>query len=207
MPKDPNLSRRRMLQALIIGPPAFSLLRLRPAHAETPFTPTLGSGMSTKFPTTFEAGNVLAKDATGVTLQGETGPSHVTFTPATTVWKEVETTADVIEVGDLLYIRAVETPPVVAGQREFEALRVWVNIGWYHGRIKSVAEKSIVVAAEHRKGSLGERTVHLSDFTILFEHQKPAARYRRQLAAGQWVDALGVFVPGGDLRATRMWVN
>jgi hypothetical protein len=124
--------------------------------------------------------------------------THVVLLSArTTVWKEVETSAGVIAQGDFLYVNG---RPLAEGA--VDARRIWVNIGWYHGRLAEVNADSVRVDLGR-----GTRLIYLTGLTLLFKATQPAAHFEGQLALGQRVDALGVFVPGGHMRATRIWVN
>ncbi len=120
----------------------------------------------------------------------------VSITSGTTVWKEVETSADIVVAGDFLYVSGL---PPVGGT--VQAIRMWVNIGWYHGTIAQVGTDAVQVNL-----GLGSKTIYMTPITLIFQGASPPARFAGQLKVGQRVDALGVFVPGADMRATRVWV-
>lgn len=147
--------------------------------------------------TTFVQGTVLSRDASGVLLVNRRGTQSVRLSPATSVWREADTTADAIASGDFLYVQ---------GRRldgnTVEALRIWANIGWYRGQVSAVAADRVRVFLGG-----GERTIYFSPVTLLFQRAQPSTHFSGQVVVGQRIEALGMFVPGGDMRATRVWVS
>ncbi len=120
----------------------------------------------------------------------------VNLSQRSTIWKEVDTHADSIQVGDFLYVK---------GDRQadgsIDALAIWANIGWHRGVVTSVDGGSF------RVDGAGGRVTHLTPNTVLFNGGAPNSTYTLPISPGQHVEALGMFVAGGHLRATRVWVG
>lgn len=148
--------------------------------------------------TRFAVGFVVSRGNSSITLRSaQAGQVVVDVSPTTSVWKETEVGLDVIEEGDLLYVRAVPDGSLVV------AHRIWVNIGWVHGSIDQPGPNAVTVSVPR----LGTRTLYLTPGTLLFDRDNVNLAKEAHLSAGTWVDALGVFLPGGHLRATRIWVG
>ncbi len=146
----------------------------------------------------FTQGTVLSRDSSSLLLTNQRhGMQQVRASAATTVWREIETTWQAIEPGDFLYVKGNALP-----NDAVEGVRIWANIGWYRGVIDEVASDHVRLFL----GS-GTRKVYLTPLTLLLQAGRPAAHYAGQLSIGQRVEALGMFVPGGDMRATRLWIN
>lgn len=198
------MERRSLLRQIALGTAAgaaassFGIFRAPdPAFASGDPGPVWSARRST-LPTGFTQGTVLSRDASGLLVTNERyGMQQVRVSATTTVWREIETSWSAIEAGDFLYVQGRELP----GQG-IEATRIWANIGWYRGTIADVGQDRVSVFLGR-----GSRTVYMTALTLLFHAGLPAAHYSGQLAVGQRVEALGMFVPGGDMRATRMWIQ
>jgi len=171
--------------------------------------PTAGRYTEATAPTVFVQGTVISRDARGILLSNRNGTQSLRLSAVTSVWRETETTAEAIASGDFLYVqgrrRQAENSENQATQHAdvpIEALRIWANIGWYRGQVSAVE-------ADHIRLFLGngERTIYFSPITALFRGGLTSERFTGQLVVGQKVEALGMFVPGGDMRATRVWVT
>jgi len=147
----------------------------------------------------FVQGTVISRTKSQLVLtNSRTTAQVINLLPQVAVWKESETTPDAILGSDFLFVSGL---PGKAGA--VDALRIWVNIGWYHGPITSVGAGWIRVNAVSR----GLRTIYVTPLTLLFHGVQTASHYSGQLSVGQWVDGLGMFVPGADMRATRIWFH
>lgn len=166
-------------------------------------------GTSGGFPSAigFLSGIVLSRDSSSLEVRKHEGaePRRIRLSALTSVWKETEVSPDIIEPGDFLFVRVLESPGLAEG--ELEALRIWVNLAQYEGRIKSVEQRSMQLALHDNGQEFAERTIYFTEHTIVFERTNPGAKYQGQLQPGQQVATIGVAVEGGHLRATRIWVS
>ena len=148
---------------------------------------------------TYAGGDVVAQTDNGIVLQAA-GTSRGVRIPATTVvWKETEVGPDVIATGDWLDVKG---SPQDDGTLLATSGMVFVNIGRRDGTVVSSDPDSATLLY----GS-DTFTIELSDYleVISAADGTPYSDGPQALYEGCQMGAVGLNLPNGGFRATRIW--
>lgn len=150
---------------------------------------------------TYAGGKVIAKTADGVVLQTPETARAVRVAPDTVVWKEFEGTPDLIHIGD--YVDA-KGEPQTDGSLVARSGMVFVNIGRRDGVIEQRGASGITL---RRHDGRGAWQIGLSRALEVIDGDTGAALAGGlgALSVGQSVGAVGLLLPNGGFRATRIW--
>jgi hypothetical protein len=147
----------------------------------------------------FASGYVVAKTQAGVILQSDHGSRAIRIGPDTLVWKEFNQPADVIQLQDWLDVRGT---PLQDGTLEARSEWVWINIGRREGVAEQISAHGVTI--RHDKGlETLELSKHLE--VINASDESPRIGGIVSLRPGMQIGAVGLRLPGGGFRATRMW--
>lgn len=143
---------------------------------------------------------------TAVLLTNSERTAWLLISPDTAVWKEFQATPEVIDLGDWVFARVTQTDEGQLLTMSGES--VWVNIGRRDGVIRAVfdhaAEVGYVSRDGHRPPVLG--VMELSAYLeVLGPDGIPESDGAVLLTPGMRFGAVGVRLPGGGFRATRLW--
>lgn len=175
------------------------------AHEHSP-TPNTGTGQSSVRrlmgpDPTYAGGEVIEKTPQGVILQSFTGLRAIRIPPGTVVWKEFETTPEAIQLHDWLDVKGT---PLDDGTLLAQSGWVFVNIGRREGVIEGLSAGGLVL--RHSKGvetiELSPRLEVISASTGQSLPGGPGA-----LKPGLLIGAVGIRLPNGGFRATRIWTK
>lgn len=148
---------------------------------------------------TYAGGEVVATTADGVVLQTPTTARAVRIAPDDVVWKEFNTRSGVIEIGDWLDVKG---QPQIDGSLVATNGMVFVNIARRDGVIEKKGSRGMRLRNEHGQ--------HDIEFSAVVEFVDAAdgsalAGGGDGLQVGHQIGAVGVQLPGGRFRATRVW--
>lgn len=166
------------------------------AVATEPIRPSIIPRQTASDPSTaYFDGVVIAVDETGFLVSSpESVASRIQFSPRTILWKgRYGANFNSIETGDKVFVRAY------ARGSDFEGLNVYSNLAWVRGTINSAADSRLSVATDSGQSEveLLSDTVILSDSSNLF---------LGSLRVGNYIEALGLQLREGLLRANKVWV-
>lgn len=115
------------------------------------------------------------------------------------VWKEFETSADVIQVGDWLDVKGT---PQADGTLVAQSGSIFVNIGRRDGVVESISLNRLTM--KHNKGI---ETIELSTRLEVVEAATQANVIGgvSSLTPGTHIGVVGLRLPDGGFRATRIW--
>lgn len=149
----------------------------------------------------FAGGVVVAATASGIILRSDAAVRTVLIAPESVVWKEYDVTPQAIELGDWVDVRGT---PHRSGALEARSGWIWVNIGRMDGRITSSSAEAVVVTTDSGR----QRTMELSRRleVVYAKSGSPVASAASALKPGMIVGAVGLRLPDGRLRATRIWI-
>lgn len=149
---------------------------------------------------TFATGRVVLRTAEGVILDPAAGARAVRIPTGTVVWKEFLLPSTVIEVGDWLDVKGT---PLADGSFLARSEWVFVNIGRQQGVVVSASDKGLTI--KHNKGT---QTLELSPALEVITARTGAAIPGgvRALVAGTPMGAVGLRLPNGGFRATKVWI-
>ncbi len=149
---------------------------------------------------TYAAGEVIEKTPEGVILKSDIGLRAVRLPPDTVVWKEYETTPDVIQMHDWLDVKGMPLPD---GTLLARSGWVFVNIARRDGQIVALSLQGLVL--QHNKG---QETIELSSRleVIRAEDGRPIQAGVSALRPGMHIGAVGLRLSDGRFRATRVWI-
>lgn len=150
---------------------------------------------------TYAGGEVIAKTADGLVLQTPETARAVRLPPDTVVWKEFEGTADLIRIGDYVDVKG---EPQTDGSLLAKSGMVFVNIGRRDGVIEELGANGIKL---RRHDGRGDWQIGLSRALEVIERDTGAALAGglAALSVGQSIGAVGLLLPNGGFRATRIW--
>jgi hypothetical protein len=149
----------------------------------------------------FAGGVVAAATARGLILRSATSVRTVLLPPGTVVWKEFDVTPEAIQVGDWVDVRGTPLPD---GSLKARSGWIWVNIGRADGRVMSVSPDGASV-----RGDMGRQVTMEFSPRLEIIHAgsgKAVTGGVKALRPGVTVGAVGLRLPGGRLRATRIWI-
>ncbi|HXF68316.1 MAG TPA: DUF5666 domain-containing protein [Thermoflexus sp.] len=149
---------------------------------------------------TYAAGEVIEKLPEGVILKSDLGLRAVRIPPDTKVWKEFETTPEVIQLHDWLDVKGTPLPD---GTLLAHSGWVFVNIARRDGKIREWSSEGLVL--EHNKGL---EAIELSPRleVIRASDGQPIPEGPAALRPGMIIGAVGLRLPDGRFRATRIWI-
>jgi hypothetical protein len=149
---------------------------------------------------TYAAGEVIEKTSEGVILKSDIGLRAVRLPPGTVVWKEYETTPDVIQIHDWLDVKGTPLPD---GTLLARSGWVFVNIARRDGQVVALIPQGLVL--QHNKG---QETIELSSWleVIRADDGKPVPTGVDALRSGMHIGAVGLRLSNGHFRATRIWI-
>jgi hypothetical protein len=148
----------------------------------------------------FAGGEVVSKTTDGVVLRSELGVRAVRIPSETVVWKEFDVTADAIDVGDWVDVRGT---PLADGTLQARSGWIWVNIGRRDGVLERVSPTALKLKSERGDSQGIELSPRLE--VIDPEDGLPLPGQVRALRPGMHVGAVGLVLPNGGFRATRVW--
>ena len=152
----------------------------------------------------FAGGVVVSKTSEGVVLKSDAGIRAVKIPSSIEVWKEFHVSPDVIALGDWVDARGKAQAD---GSLLADSKMVWVNIGRLNGTLVSTSTDSIQISTTQ-----GIRTLELSSGLEVVSIRDPAVQQPlsdgiQGLSTGSFVGAVGLRLPDGGFRATRIWTD
>lgn len=150
---------------------------------------------------TYAGGEVVSIDAGGVVLHTPSTARAVRLPNDTKVWKEFDVTPAEIDLGDWVDVKG---QPQVDGSLLATSGMVFVNIGRRDGTVENVSSQVMTVRNEHGSHDLELsrvlEVVHGGDGSLL-------PRGLADIAVGSEIGAVGLRLPRGGFRATRIWTS
>lgn len=148
---------------------------------------------------TYAGGEVVEKTLEGVILKSDTGVRAVRIPAETAVWKEFDVKPDVIQLHDWLDVKGT---PLADGTLLAHSGWVFVNIGRRNGFVEDLSADSLVLRTA--KGT--ERIELSSRLEVISAHDgKPLPGGVAALRRGAQIGMVGLRLPNGGFRATRIW--
>lgn len=150
---------------------------------------------------TYAGGTVVSKTSNGLILSADNEARAVRLAPDTVVWKELNVTPDAINIGDWVDVKGT---PLSDGSLQARSGWVFVNIARRDGIIQQVSPTQVAVTDLQQNQPA---VWHLST-AIDFVHTadaSPIAGGLAQLTPGTAASAVGIRLPDGTFRATRLW--
>lgn len=149
----------------------------------------------------FCSGEVVGKNPQGVVLQSIDETRAVRIPPGTGVWKEFDDLdPSVIDIGDWVDVRGT---PLEDGTIVARSGWIWANIGRRDGTFRGRAGRGISMRDDRGRDHVLELSSRLE--VIHAEDGRSLARGLDDLAAGMPIGAVGLRLPDGGFRATRVW--
>lgn len=162
-----------------------------------------GTGMPTpaadKDPT-FWSGKVAAKTRDSLVVTSMEGTRVVRVEPGQTIWKEFDVSVDAVDIGDSVMAKGEPQPD---GSLLARPRWVFVNGGQWDGTITAVRPGGLVV---RRRGRDREIALSQRVQVITAVKQLPVAAHIAALTVGREIGMVGLGLPDGSLRATRIWI-
>lgn len=151
---------------------------------------------------TYAGGKVVAKNSDGVVLQSESGVRGVRFPSQAVVWKEFDVTPEAIELDDWVDVKGL---PLNDGILLAQSGWVFVNIGRLDGAVDQVSEKPNMLTVKTKRG---QKLIELSQRLEIIRAKDglPLSDHISALTSGVEMGAVGLRLPDGGFRATRIWV-
>jgi hypothetical protein len=149
----------------------------------------------------FAGGEVTTLLPDGVLLRSDTTVRALRINPASTVWKEFDTSPSVIRIGDWVDARGTPLPD---GSLQARDGWVWINIGRRDGVIQQVTSKGAVLRDSAGKARSIEFSKALE--IVMASDGSPLSGGLKALVKGTNLGAVGLRLPNGGFRATRIWV-
>jgi hypothetical protein len=146
---------------------------------------------------TFAGGEVAAKVNDGIVLQSGVNVRLVRLPPNTVVWKEFDVTPDAIQLHDWVDVKGT---PLSDGSLLARSGWVWVNIGRRDGTVEEVSSNSLTL-----KTARGVEAIELSPRLEVIKSDGSPLSGVASLPPGAPVGVVGLRLPGGGFRATRIW--
>lgn len=148
---------------------------------------------------TYVGGEVIATSSTGVVLRTTSGARAVRVPSETIVWREYEGDLGLIQMNDWLDAKGT---PQDDGSLLATSGMVFANIGRADGIVSEVTGSTLVLQDSRGSSRIGFspklEVVHASDGS-------PHANGVQDLTPGTGVGAVGLVLPNGGLRATKIW--
>jgi hypothetical protein len=147
----------------------------------------------------YAGGEVVEKVGEGLVLKADTGVRAVRIPSDTVVWKEFDVTPDAIGLGDWVDVKGT---PLADGSLLARSGWVFVNIGRYEGALEAVSGRGLTLRTDS-----GLRTIQLSSRleVIRADDGRAVAGGIAALRPGTRLGAVGLRLPEGGFRATRIW--
>jgi len=149
--------------------------------------------------TSYAGGEVTAKTADGIVLKSPNGARAVHIAPDAVVWKEFNVGLVDIAIGDWVDVKGTPQPDgSLVGQSGW----IFVNIGKREGVVQAVSPSGMSI--QHNKGS---EAIEFSPALEVIQagDQSPLPGGVTALVPGTQVGMVGLRLPGGGFRATRIW--
>lgn len=146
----------------------------------------------------FAGGEVVAKTSDGVVLQSHAATRAIRIPSDTVVWKEFDLTPDVIQLQDWLDVKGA---PLADGSLLARSGWVFVNIGRRDGVVGQVSPTGLTV-----QNGQGTYTMQLSSGLEVVSVADASPLSLADLTPGTQFGAVGLRLPNGDFRATRIWI-
>lgn len=145
----------------------------------------------------FAGGKVVAKTADGVVVQSPVAVRAIRIPAGALVWKEFDVTPDVIQLQDWLDVKGT---PLADGS--LIAKWIFVNIGRRNGVVGQVSSPSSLTTQDQQ----GTHTMELSSRLEVISVVDASPLSLAQLTPGTAFGAVGLRLPDGGFRATRIWI-
>lgn len=148
---------------------------------------------------TYAGGEVVGRSSEGVVLQTSNAVRAVRMPAGTVVWREYEGDIGLIQMHDWLDVKGT---PGADGSLLATSGMVFANIGRADGVVSEVSGSSVVL-----KDSRGSSKLDLSP-RLEVVRASDGSHYSNgvhDLAAGTAIGAVGLVLPNGGLRATKIW--
>lgn len=151
---------------------------------------------------TYAGGKVVSKSPDGIVLKSSAGVRGVRVPVETVVWKEFDVTPEVIELGDWVDVKG---RPLDDGTLVANSGWTFVNIGRLDGSVDQlpVTNDSLMVTTKR-----GQTSIELSEKLEVISALDGSALsgHIAALTPGMEMGAVGLRLPNGGFRATRIWV-
>lgn len=160
---------------------------------------------------TFASGTVTAVTAAGVLVENPVRTRVIRIDPALQVWKEFFVSPDVIQVGD--EVTAARGTPQADGSLVATNQWVWVNIGKREGFVQTVAADHLDYQPANAHVTPGQPaptdTLQFSQALEVISGKDESAwpGGTSGLTSGTRFGSVGLNLPDGGFRATRIWVQ
>lgn len=151
---------------------------------------------------TYAGGKVAAKTADGIVVQTPETARAVRIPKGTVVWKEFEGPASLIQLGDWVDVKG---EPQNDGSLVARSGWVFVNIGRRDGVIEEISGSGMRLRRSDNRGGHWQIAFSRALEVIDGGDGSPLPRGLADLATGQGVGAVGLLLPNGGFRATRIW--
>lgn len=153
----------------------------------------------------FTGGRVHLKTADTLVVANPEYSRVIRVPPGRTIWKEFDVSIDEVNVGDAVHARGEPQPD---GSLLARPGWIWVNIAVWHGRVTGRTAGG-VLATRTRGRHVQERELTFSSRVEVISGKdlKPLAQGVGALALGGNIGAVGLALPDGRLRVTRIWVD
>lgn len=150
---------------------------------------------------TYAGGRVVSKSGDGLVLEAGSAVQAVRIATDAVVWKEVEVTLNAIDLDDWVDVKGTPLPD---GTLLAWSGWVFVNIGRRDGVIEDIGNKGMTL-----RQSNGTRDVAFAEKVevIHAEDGAPVGQHLAALELGMEVGAVGLLLPQGGFRATRIWAH
>lgn len=150
----------------------------------------------------FAGGRVEFVTTDSIVLTNAEYTRIVRIPPGSTVWKEFDVALDQVEIGDRVQARG---EPQEDGSLLAKPGWVWVNIATWHGEVVALRANGLLT---RRRDGL-ERELLFSPRLELISGKdlSPIAAGTSALVIGSHLGAVGLSMPDGSLRATRVWID
>lgn len=157
---------------------------------------------------TYAGGNVVAKNSDGIILKSASGVRGVRVPADTVVWKEFDVTPDAIELGDWVDVKG---SLLKDGTLLAKSGWIFVNISRLDGSIHQVSEASNTAKENSTliiNTARGQKSIELSQRleVIGFNDGLPLSAHISALTTGSEIGCVGLSLPNGGFRATRIWL-
>lgn len=149
----------------------------------------------------FASGTVTEITSNGVLLTNDLRSRVLVFQPGGLVWKEFPQPYNIIQMYDWVSARG---EPQEDGALLARSNWVWVNIGKRTGTITSLSASGVTI-----RGLNGaSRSLDFSPYLEVVDKDTatPQAAGINALSLGSIIGAVGVALPNGGFRATRIWL-
>jgi hypothetical protein len=162
------------------------------------------AGVASDLDPTFAQGIVVSQTADGVILQAGTTTRAVRIAPGAEVWKETLGPPSLIKLNDWLDVKGT---PLTDGSLQATSGWVFVNIGRQDGLLTQLSPTSLTL--QDARGV--SHTLEISPYLdvvkdiISVKDRSPLVGGLAALVIGSYVGAVGLRLPNGGFRATRIW--